>query len=475
MAGFSSDLADSGGRGPALAPRRVGLPGRRKPIILALLVAAAGVTLFGCSEDAREGRPNVLLITIDTLRADYVGSYGSPDVQTPHMDQLAAQGVQFQRNVAPSQCTNPSHASILTGLYLARHRVVDNQTPLPKGALTLAEILKTAGYETLAAVSARHLNPGVSRFDQGFDAFLDCEPVELTAGRRNEAFLHRLRQIADRPFFAWVHYFDPHGDYAPPPPYDTRYPVTDRFPEIPYRKSMDVEVRDPSQSVDPDRKIALYKGEISYLDAEIGEVLAALERLKIADRTLVVLVADHGESMTEKDIFFCHAGMYNQVLHVPLVMRFPGVIPAGTKVDALTSSIDILPTVLDLLGLAEATPEVSGRSLKPALFQPDARIHDAVFSEAADGVIRAVYADGYKYVKPYPHDWSMPEDRLFRAFTDYREERDLKHEEEGRVVQLQTLLDSWLAEEERRALDSDGEHELDAETEEALRSLGYID
>lgn len=474
MAGFSSDLADSGGRGPALAGRRALLRGRGRSSVLALLVAAAGVMLFSCGEHARDGRPNVLLITIDTLRADYVGSYGSPDVQTPNLDRLAAEGVQFQRNVAPSQCTNPSHASILTGLYLARHRVLDNQTPLPEGALSLAEILKMAGYETLAAVSARHLNPAVSRFDQGFDRFLSCEPVELKAARRNEAFLRRLRQVADRPFFAWVHYFDPHGDYAPPPPYDRRYPVGDLFPEIPYRESMDIRRRRPKQGVDPDREIARYKGEISYVDSEIGEVLAALERLKIADRTLVVLVADHGESMTEKGIFFCHAGMYNQVLHVPLVMRFPGVIPAGTKVDALTSSIDVLPTVLDLLGLAQAIPEVSGRSLKPALFQPDAKIHDAVFSEAVNGVIRAVYKDGYKYVKPYPRDWSMPEDHLFRPFADYREEQDLKEGEGARVAELQALLDDWLAEEERRALPSEGEQKLDAKTEEALRALGYL-
>jgi arylsulfatase A-like enzyme len=395
-------------------------------------------------------------------------------VRTPNIDRLAAGGVTFLNNVAPSQCTNPAHASILTGVYPAFHGVYDNQTPLHDSALTLAEILWDQNYRTLGTVSARHLNPENANFSQGFDHFIACEPVELTAEERNEAFLKRLRRVGRKSFFAWVHYFDPHGDYVPPAPYDTMYPVGDDFEPVPGTDAMDLSAEKKSGLVNPDEIIPLYKGELTYMDHHIGELLDVLEELEIEDRTLVILVADHGESMTEKSIYFAHAGLFNPVTHVPLIMRFPGRISPGTEVTAMTSSVDIVPTILDFLGFEPPGAEGDGRSLVPTLSDPDYEPHEFVIVEAVNGIIGALYQSGYKYIKPYGNDWAVKEDHLFRAFEDPAEKEDLKTSEPERARQMESFLDAWLEEAKKDTLPSTRRDKLDKKTEDALKALGYI-
>ena len=434
----------------------------------------AGLLLLALGSCTTESRPNLLLITLDTTRADYLGCYGSPDVQTPNIDRLAEEGVLFENNIASSQATNPSHSSMMTGLYLGHHRVYDNTTALAEEANTVAEILLDNGYTTLAAVSSRHLNPVNSGFGQGFQTYLESEPFELTAGERNELFFSALEQTAEEPFFAWVHYFDPHGDYRPPEEFARLYPAGDEFKPIRKRRRMNINWEREKRRVDPDELIALYKGEITYLDAQIGLLLEVLSSLKIEDNTLVVLVADHGESMTEKKIYFCHAGLYNQVLQVPLILRLSGRVPAGRRISAPTSSVDILPTILELLGI-ELLDYTDGVSLVPAFSDDGFRPHEFIISESVRGVIRAVYMDGYKYIKPYPKDWAMRKDHLYRSFTDVDEATDLKEEERERAEAMAAFLRSWLEATSERALDSRPNDALDEKTRDGLRALGYLD
>jgi arylsulfatase A-like enzyme len=442
-----------------------------------LWMSLCGLLLVGaaCKERHLSDAPNLLLITIDTARADYFGCYGSPDVTTPHIDRLAADGVLFERNVAPSQCTNPAHASIFTGLYLSRHRVVDNRTPMPEAALTLAEILQKKGYATLAAVSAHHLNPQNSRFDQGFDLFLACEPNQINAAVRNETFLAELGRITGRSFFAWVHYFDPHGDYVPPPPYDGMYPVGSDYEPVPPHPEMNLSKEKKSAPVDPDRIIPLYKGEISFVDDQVGRLIRFLKERKVYEKTLIVLVADHGESMTEHGIYFCHAGMYNPVLHVPLIMSMPGRLPRGLRLEGVTSSVDIFPTVLRILELSHPARPIDGKNLTPMFSNPRYRNHEYVISEAVNGVIRAVYRDGYKFMKPYPTDWALKQSRLYRAWDDYGESCDLKDQEPARARQLEAALEEWLKRAKSMALPTGQSRNLDPKTRKALKTLGYID
>jgi arylsulfatase A-like enzyme len=451
------------------------IPGLTSVLLILFLL------LPGCSRQqewlpSHPDRPNLLLITLDTTRADELGCYGSPDVRTPHIDGLATQGVKFLHNVAPSQCTNPAHATILTGLYLARHQVYDNQTPLSDEAVTLAEILKAHGYATLAAVTARHLNPPNSGFGQGFDTYLTCKRMEMRAGKRTGKFLKNLKRVAGQPFFAWLHYFDPHGDYKPPPPFNRWYRPKDVWDTVPRTKRMECRFEKGQKVVDPDDVIPLYQGEISYVDAEVGKVLAALQEWGIADETLVVLVGDHGESLGEHGIYFCHAGMFEQVLHVPLLMRWPGHLPVGLEVETWTGSADILPTVLALMGIDIPNGDLSGLDLAPAFSHPDTVLHDVLYSESYAGLIRAVYtAEGLKLIKLYEKDWSMVGDRLYRLSADPLEEQNLLAAEPEPTARLEALLDSWLAAARQRALPAVEDYQLDKETAEALRSLGYVE
>jgi arylsulfatase A-like enzyme len=225
--------------------------------------------------------------------------------------------------------------------------------------------------------------------------------------------------------------------------------------------------------VDPDSQIALYKGEISYLDNQIGRLIKELEKMGVYQNTMIILVADHGESMTEKEIYFCHAGLYNPVCHVPLIMSLPERLPEGHKVQSLTSSVDIYPTVLDLLGL-ELPENLDGKSLKPTFKDPNHNTHPYIFCEAVGGIIRAVYEDEYKYIKPYPWDWAVTEEHLYRAFEDYKEKNDLMDSEAERAEKMEQLMDTWLELASEGKLDSEVVEDIDDQTMEALKALGYI-
>lgn len=452
----------------------------RRQFIKCTLAFGAGCCLFpflpfGCSQNpVNKSRLNLLLITIDTIRADYLGYHGNPDVKTPNIDRLASSGVAFMRHIAPSQCTNPSHASILTGLYPAFHGVYDNQTRLASEAVTLAEVLNKKGFATLGAVSAHHLNPKNSNFAKGFDDFLECKPYELKAQERNKKFFKKLRSIADRAFFAWIHYFDPHGDYSPPAPFDTIYPVSSQFKPVKPLPSMNLGKEKMITLVDPDEIIPLYKGEITYLDHHIGRLMDFLFDLGIQNNTLVVLVGDHGESMTEKGIYFCHAGLYNPVTHIPLIISLPGSIPEGLEVNNLTSSVDIFPTVLNILGYDNPIKKINGRSLLPDIMNPEYRSDNFVICEAVNGVIRGIFQKEYKYIIPFTKDWAVKEAHLFRSFKDYKEEKELKYEEQKIARHMDAILKGWLDTSKSDAFLSHHRIKLDKETENALKTLGYI-
>jgi arylsulfatase A-like enzyme len=167
--------------------------------------------------------------------------------------------------------------------------------------------------------------------------------------------------------------------------------------------------------------------------------------------------------------------MYNQVLHIPCLMRWPGRIPAGLKVQALTSNVDLFPTLLALMGLDDPEQDLPGRDLQATFQGPHTEVHEAVFCESVNQIMRAVYYQDYKYIKLYSPDWSMSEDHLYRAFQDYGEDVELKEREPAMVAQLNSLLEQWLVRAERKALPSSGAREVDVKTQEALRALGYVD
>jgi arylsulfatase A-like enzyme/Flp pilus assembly protein TadD len=298
---------------------------------------------------ARRPEVNVLLITIDTLRADYLGCYGRRAIATPNIDALAARGVRFEQAIAQVPLTAPSHASILTGTYPQVHKVRDmGGFILDEKVPTLATILGSAGFETAAFVGSAVLGR-YYRLNRGFTTYGD----EMTVGGdpkkipgvvaevRGEIVTQRalawLDKLASRSFFLWVHYYDPHFPYDPPEPYRGRYP------------------KDP------------YGGEVAYTDGQVGNLLEALKSRNIQDRTLVILLADHGEGLGDHGEYTHGVFLYDSTVHVPLIIAGPRV-PAGRTVPQQVRSIDLLPTVTDYLGLP-AGEGVQGSSLLPALLE----------------------------------------------------------------------------------------------------------
>jgi arylsulfatase A-like enzyme/tetratricopeptide (TPR) repeat protein len=312
-------------------------------------VVLAAVVLFVALPRGERDRPNVLLITIDTLRWDHVGVYGASGAETPTLDGLAARGVRFETAIMHAPLTAPSHASILTGLIPVRHGVRDNGAFfLPAALPTLATILKTAGYTTAGFVSGFPLERRFG-FSNGFETYDDTLPsgsartpdaterhADETTGRVID-WIDRRRTgtEADRPWLLWVHYFDPHAAYDPPAEYMKRF------------------------GAHP------YDGEIAFVDAQIGRLAKTLEAHGDLARTIVLVTADHGESLGDHREETHGVFIYDATLRVPWIVAGPGV-PSGRVAGVVAHGVDVLPTLLDLAGV-RAPPAIDGRSLRPAI------------------------------------------------------------------------------------------------------------
>ena len=326
------------------------------------------VCLFAASGWGAE-RPNLLLVTIDTLRADRLAAYGHA-IETPATDRLAASGVLMLDATVQVPQTRPSHASMLTGLLPYEHGLRDNfSPPLAARHATLASVLKAAGYDTAAFIGALPLTAS-SGLDRGFDHFDDpfggpARAGETGSERRGEsvvtAALGWLGGARDAPFFAWVHLYDPHAPYDPLPPFRERY------------------------ASDP------YDGEVAYADAQVGRLTGYLDDRGWSDSTIVVVTSDHGEGLgehgEEEHLLF----VYDSTLRVPMILRWPGRLPAGARVGGQFRSIDLMPTLLELMGVD--APPSSGISIASGLRQGVSRLASSEsYAESLFGNIHFGYA-----------------------------------------------------------------------------------
>jgi choline-sulfatase len=315
----------------------------------ALFLALAALFAFPASAE----NPDVFLITIDTLRADHLGCYGYKDVETPTIDSVAADGVRFSQAFTHSPITNTSHTTILTGLLPSVHGVTDFGVPLAPQHVTWAELLKKQGYQTAAFIGAvildsNQLAPGL---DRGFD-FYDNFPSK-TASKDRFGRVERRAQVvivdaeswfakhprdaqSAAPRFMWVHLFDPHDPYEPPPPFSEKYAKH------------------------------LYDGEIAYADSQLGHFIATLKKAGIYDKAIIVIVGDHGEGLGEHGEDTHGLFLYDSTLHIPLIVKLPAEIHRGEVIDKLVRTTDILPTILALTS-TPAPPELNGASLVPLI------------------------------------------------------------------------------------------------------------
>ncbi len=455
---------------------------------LALFVT---VLVAGCGSDPRAEPPNIVLVTVDTLRADRLGCYGYPRATTPAADRLAREGTKFTQAIVQIPETLPSIVSMMTSAHPIDHGVRQNGYSLPPELPTLAEILKAEGWQTAAFVSSVILSPqtGIGR---GFETYdVDC-PIPFLLwplGQRRAkdttdaaiAWLRRRTASADGSFFLWVHYIDPHSLYAAPEPF------LDRFVKAPYEGKV---TGDPEQFLQIVAKFLplepadieflgdRYDGEVAYADAHLGRLVDALSNLGL-DHTLVVYTADHGESLGEHEYYFDHGEfLYDDQIRVPLIVRHPD-LPRDNVVDQQVQAVDFMPTILDFAGV-DAGTTLRGRSLLPLIRgETQDRIPTMAFSESdvcRENSIRSCAPEGIggKLFSIRAGRWKLIQDpsgpiELFDLRADPVETRN-RIEEETEVAQ-------FLHEQLSAFIDGDAERghfqNLDPDVLAQLKALGY--
>jgi arylsulfatase len=394
-------------------------------------------------------RPNILFIGLDTFRADALGRN-----LTPNLDRLAERSDVWLNAFTVFNSTNPSFVSMMTGLYGKSHGVYDLRTPLPRSHVTLAEHLATAGYETFAVISASHLGDHASGLGQGFHE-LALASEHLAAELAVDT---TLDWIADRqgqkPFFAWLHLFDPHTPHTPPEPYALGFRPSSPLGLDPVRAWIPFREPGPRTFVEPvlGGQRDLYDGEVAYLDRQIGRLLGFLESRGLLEDTLLVVVADHGENLGEHGILFRHVGLYDTTTHVPLMIRWPN--REGRRIEGLVQTIDLFPTILRAAGLA--VPLQEGQDLD--------KTRRAVFAEHSDRLGAMVRTLDFKYIEKGPE--------LYDLKADPGETKNLAGRGLAVERELANLLWRWQA--DRRAHPETRPVEPTDEEKARLKALGYV-
>jgi len=421
-----------------------------------LQIAVVALALGECSEPVPASRRSVVLVTLDTTRSDRLGAYGGTAVPTPNLDRVAREGALFETAVSQVPLTLPSHASLMTGRYPASLGVRHNGIyRLPEDVTTLAERLAEEGFETAGFVSSFVLNRGFG-VEQGFERFDDV-PVDRFQGNRDQLFEAERsaddvneqvfrwleERDPDRRFFLWVHYYDPHDPYDPPEREGRRLHGTG------------------------------YDREISYVDSCFGDLVDRLGEADLLDSTIVVVAGDHGESLGDHGESTHGVFIYEASTRVPLLVRAPGLVPAGRRVAGPVELVAVAATILDLLGL-DPLPEGQGPSLRPRI-EGDDDGHDAT-------------AHAETYMPRLDYGWSeltmvrdgrfkliqAPTPELYDLRDDPGETLNLFQEDTERGERLAASLASWAKTIEDASAESQASRTLSAEEQERLRSLGYL-
>ena len=495
-------------------------------------LGALVLSISGCGRSGEDGYSgpyrHVVVISLDTFRADHIGAYGAQR-PTPSMDALCQEGVVFTAAQAPATTTLASHTSMMTGTWPHTHGVPRNGFVLSDQNVTLAEVLGGSGFHTAAVLgsfaleSRFHFNQGFDHFDEEFELLVTSgnDQNQKLAETVTDKALEHLDQVTDEErVFLFLHYFDTHSNYAPPPKYaeavtgnreltsDMRHveqAVRERQAKMlgipvsespghsgviigglagPHRALITRPTGEPSQF---DRTLAaLYAGEALYVDDQIGRLLSGLEERGLLDEAIVVITGDHGETFWEHGDLWNHGlWVYQTTAHVPFVLRLPDGRFAGEEVAAAVSTVDLLPTLCDLLGL-EQPDRVDGRSLVP-LASGETQDRGPVFSEATQpwqvrgqgwensAKPRSVRWGNWKYVRsPYnkiEELFDLEEDPGERTNLLAAGEEGLTPEAARELELLRGALDDWSAQAD--PLPSEFDRTQTEETREMLKGMGY--
>lgn len=497
----------------AILGRAIGLSRRRAAgILVALLIAPAAVLalLAGASPEraapAAGGRPNVLLLVADTLRADHIGCYGAAHTGTPNIDALASRGARVESVIAAGAWTAPTTASILTGLHPNRHGLLSYHDRIRDEVVGLAELFGQAGYATAGFSANPILSPRYG-FGRGFDVWDENlletglrrhprSPLAAALGlagllpaperflRAGELFDHALDWIdrpREKPFFLYLQIMDAHDPYDPPPPFDTLH-ARGSIPGFRMKLGTLSDIlaaRLPAGRAELDRMLELYAGAVSYIDDRIGSLMGELSRRGILDDTLVVFTFDHGEEFLDHGDLEHTRTLYEEIVRGPLIFAGPGV-RQGHVIRGGVPQVDIAPTILDGAGLS-VEKTFDGRSLWPALSgaaEPEPREaymsllyhgYRAPWHAALSLLSGDVKIIGTRRRTPDGERWAW---ELFDLAGDPAETRNLSEARAADLAALRERLESW----EGRPQELGGAlPPLDSEVEQRLRTLGYVD
>jgi arylsulfatase A-like enzyme len=428
--------------------------------------------------EAGDRPPDVIVYMIDTLRPDVLGSYGG-DVPTPHLDRIAAGGVVFENAYSTTSWTRPAIASIFSGMSIATHSVASEKEALPEEILTLAERFRLRGYQTFGVYANQHVTD-VWHFDQGFERYLlpplpprppqnrtmepDARYDNIAAEAVHELVLETVAQHRDprRPLFLWVHVVDPHMPYRPP-----RWALDEERPDLLVNPYLMRSINQQGAAPEVLHDLFLhYRGAVAYTDMAFGELLTRLDPLVNIDRSLLLVVSDHGEAFLEHGLVGHKSWIHEEQIRVPMILRGPGV-PQGERVPDVVSLVDVLPTLLLLSGGAAAQP-LQGQTLplEPALGAPNR----TVAAEHVHG--NALRRGPWKLVQRIP----QRQIRLFDLETDPLEARDLRASHPGVGEELERSLRRWRQECRQESFPA-YQVSLDMVPEsilQELRALGYL-
>ncbi len=481
-------------------------------IIAILLIGIGGALLYikmhSSSKEAMVtqskpavDRPNIILITMDTTRADHLSCYGYPKHTTPHLDKIASEGVMFKNAYAPSPWTLPSHASLFTSMYPARHgahcdwEIMKSNQPrrLHTQHQTLAEILATHDYRTAGVIGAYFCSSffGLAQGFEYYDDTLinvipDLEHFTLfrissrwvpylnfasrhglngsrVASQINTRVFSWLENHYQSPFFLFINYYDPHHPYLPPDK-DSFLFKEDEVPEI---DEFEKRKRD---------KLARYDGEIAFVDYHMGKLFEKLRELNIYDPTMIIITSDHGEFFGEHDCWTHFYELYQEVITIPLIIKYPSSYSKKGVYINRVSLLDIMPTILNFLKIP--LPEnLQGVNLFEGRSRVMAEIyrHKYIWPQRREGFARelkALFLNNYKYIKEYQKE-SKGKKELYDIDNDPRELYNLIDAMPDKAREMEMKLTEWVSYDETR-IPLDEPVKLDKKTEENLRVLGYI-
>jgi arylsulfatase len=425
-------------------------------------------------------QPNIVMIVVDALRADHLGCYGYSRDTSPNIDKLATQGVLAEQFICAAIPTQPSFTTLYTGQHPITHNIVANggTAHLAKDAPFLTNVLLEEGYTTCAVDNLLQLRQWFAR---GYEFYIDPSVhhtlfLDVSCEELNARAIPWLRSHADESFFLFIHYWDPHWPLLPPGKYKNLFytgNATDPENESlePFWKhpigalARDTWLRHPDGPVtDAAYVAALYDQEIRHLDDGIGALMASLDDLGLSDDTLVLFLADHGESITEHGIYLEHHGLYETTIRVPFIARWPGQLPAGVRIPQIIQSHDVAPTIIDAIG-ADIPFEMDGDSFWDLLTgeSETGSREFAVSCECSWQAKWSIRTDRHKFILArQPDSYGNPDRELYDLLADPEETHNLIDEEPDLAAGLENQLECWIAQ----------QLEIQGKTEDPLRVQG---